>query len=60
MAVASWLTMPRSPLTHPVPTEPGHEVDADVALHAGAWRHSLRYRRIRPDLSPRDVPAAPG
>lgn len=25
------------------------EVDADVALHAGAW-HSLRYRRRRPDL----------
>lgn len=36
------------------------EVDADVALHAGAWRHSLRHRRIRPDLSPEDLPPAPG
>lgn len=35
------------------------EVDADVALHAGAWRHSLRYQRQRPDLTPSDVPPAP-
>lgn len=36
------------------------EVDADVALSAGAWRHNLRYHRIRPDLAPSDLPPAPG
>jgi len=32
------------------------EVSADAALTAGVFRHPLRFLRLRPDLSPADVP----
>lgn len=32
------------------------EVLADSALHAGVWRHPLRFVRHRPDLTPADLP----
>jgi ATP-dependent DNA ligase len=32
------------------------EVSADAALHAGVFRHPLRFVRTRPDLAPDDVP----
>jgi ATP-dependent DNA ligase len=32
------------------------EVSADAALTAGVFRHPLRFVRLRPDLSPADVP----
>jgi hypothetical protein len=32
------------------------EVAADAALHAGVFRHPLRYVRRRPDLRPQDLP----
>ncbi|WP_278246975.1 ATP-dependent DNA ligase [Klenkia brasiliensis] len=32
------------------------EVSADAALTAGVFRHPLRFVRLRPDLSPSDVP----
>jgi ATP-dependent DNA ligase len=32
------------------------EVSADAALHAGVFRHPLRFVRVRPDLMPDDVP----
>lgn len=32
------------------------EISADAALQAGVFRHPLRYVRIRPDLTPDDVP----
>lgn len=32
------------------------EVSADAALHAGQWRHGLRFIRPRPDLVRADVP----
>jgi ATP-dependent DNA ligase len=32
------------------------EVSADAALHAGVFRHQLRYVRRRPDLRPGDLP----
>ncbi|WP_222271843.1 ATP-dependent DNA ligase [Modestobacter marinus] len=32
------------------------EVSADAALHAGVFRHPLRFVRTRPDLTPDDVP----
>jgi ATP-dependent DNA ligase len=32
------------------------EVRADAALHAGVFRHPLRYARSRPDLRPEDLP----
>ena len=35
------------------------EVDADTALYQGRFRHALRYIRVRPELSPQDVPALP-
>jgi ATP-dependent DNA ligase len=31
------------------------EVAADAALQAGRYRHSLRYLRLRVDMSPSDV-----
>lgn len=34
------------------------EVSADVALHAGFIRHSVRFVRHRPDVHPADVPEA--
>jgi ATP-dependent DNA ligase len=33
------------------------EVSADTALHAGSFRHPVRYLRHRPDLHPTDVPS---
>ncbi|HEY3561770.1 MAG TPA: ATP-dependent DNA ligase [Kribbella sp.] len=35
------------------------EVAADTATQAGQIRHALRFVRIRPDLTPDDVPALP-
>jgi ATP-dependent DNA ligase len=32
------------------------EVTADVATHAGAFRHAVRFLRARPDMAPADVP----
>jgi ATP-dependent DNA ligase len=32
------------------------EVNADVAVDAGRWRHAVRYQRPRLDLAPADVP----
>jgi ATP-dependent DNA ligase len=32
------------------------EVSADAALQAGVFRHPLRFVRVRPDLTPDDVP----
>jgi len=43
------------PLTKVAPTVVA-EVSADAALTAGVFRHPLRYVRLRPDLSPPDVP----
>jgi hypothetical protein len=43
------------PLTKVAPTVVA-EVTADAALQAGAWRHPLRYLRIRAELCPEDVP----
>lgn len=34
------------------------EISADVALHAGFIRHSVRFVRHRPDVHPADVPEA--
>lgn len=31
------------------------EISADTALHAGFFRHPVRYLRHRPDLEPADV-----
>ena len=45
----------RVPLTKVDPTVVA-EVSADAALQAGAWRHPLRYVRIRAELHPDDVP----
>jgi hypothetical protein len=33
------------------------EVAADPALHAGGYRHLLRYIRLRADMAPIDVAA---
>ncbi|HEX2072167.1 MAG TPA: ATP-dependent DNA ligase [Geodermatophilus sp.] len=35
------------------------EVSADAALQAGVFRHPLRFVRVRPDLTPADVPDLP-
>ena len=35
------------------------EVSADAALHAGVFRHPLRFVRVRPDLEPGDLPQVP-
>ena len=35
------------------------EVSADAALHAGVFRHPLRFVRVRPDLEPGDLPPIP-
>ncbi|HET6394205.1 MAG TPA: ATP-dependent DNA ligase, partial [Blastococcus sp.] len=35
------------------------EVSADAALQAGVFRHPLRFVRVRPDLSPADLPPIP-
>jgi hypothetical protein len=32
------------------------EISADAALQAGVFRHPLRYVRLRPDLTPDDLP----
>lgn len=32
------------------------EMSADAAVERGRWRHAVRFVRIRPDLSPSDVP----
>ncbi|MGW0703041.1 hypothetical protein ACWD0A_27750 [Streptomyces sp. NPDC002867] len=32
------------------------EVSADTAIDRGAWRHPLRYVRMRLDVTPDDVP----
>jgi hypothetical protein len=32
------------------------EISVDVATEQGRWRHPARYRRLRPDLVPDDVP----
>jgi ATP-dependent DNA ligase len=44
------------PLTKVAPTVVA-EVSADVALTSGVFRHPLRFVRLRPDLSARDVAA---
>lgn len=36
------------------------EVLADSALQAGMWRHPLRFLRLRPDLTPADLPTLGG
>ncbi|MEU6521109.1 hypothetical protein [Streptomyces sp. NPDC046978] len=33
------------------------EIDADTAMDRGAWRHPVRYLRLRDDIDPSDVPA---
>ncbi|MBQ0867355.1 ATP-dependent DNA ligase [Streptomyces sp. RK75] len=33
------------------------EFEGDAAIDAGRWRHAVRVRRLRPDLSPDEVPA---
>ena len=43
------------PLTRVAP-ELVVEVSADAALQAGVFRHPLRFVRVRPDLTPEDVP----
>jgi ATP-dependent DNA ligase len=35
------------------------EISADAALQAGVFRHPLRYVRVRPDLTPDDLPPLP-
>ena len=44
------------PLTKVAPTVVA-EVSADAALTADVFRHPLRFVRLRPDLTPADVPA---
>jgi ATP-dependent DNA ligase len=46
------------PLTRVVP-DVVVEISADAALQAGVFRHPMRYVRVRPDLTPDDVPALP-
>ena len=43
------------PLTKVEPTVIA-EVSADTGLQAGAWRHPLRFVRLRADLRPKDLP----
>jgi ATP-dependent DNA ligase len=54
-----WQNNTLVPLTKVAPTVVA-EFTADTAIQAGAWRHPLRYVRIRADLEPADVgPALP-
>ena len=46
------------PLTRVVP-DVVVEISADAALQAGVFRHPLRYVRVRPDLTPDDLPPLP-
>lgn len=32
------------------------DVEADMAMDRHRWRHLVYYRRVRPDLSPFDLP----